>query len=187
VVVTGVPDGARAAVREIAVGTEAAAVDRVESPYYDVTDRYRLRWEEVRYAPGELRAVSYRDGRVIGEASVATADPPARLRLTAERAVMPASSDSLAYVVVEAVDEHGRLCPHAMDRVRFSVAGPASIAGIGNGDPLSLDPFQDDEHPLFHGKAVVILRGLDGQPGEAVLTATAPGMLDAMASITLTP
>ena len=48
-------------------------------------DRYRLRWEEAVYEPGEVKAVAYRDGQVLGEAVVRTAGPPAALRLTPDR------------------------------------------------------------------------------------------------------
>jgi hypothetical protein len=33
---------------------------------------------------------------------------------------------------------------------------------VGNGNPLSLDPFQADNRTLFYGKAMLILRAGDG-------------------------
>ncbi|USN98637.1 MAG: DUF4982 domain-containing protein [Phycisphaeraceae bacterium] len=155
----------------------------VDDPYYDVTNRYRLRWEDVVYEPGEIRAVAYRNGVKIGEDSVETAGPVARLRLTPEVATIRASDDSLAYVVIEAIDEQGRLCPHDGREVRFGVTGPAEIAGIGNGDPMCYDPFQDERHPLFNGRAVLILRGFSGRPGEITVTAEAAGVGPAEVSL----
>jgi len=57
--------------------------------------------------------------------------------------------------------------------VRFQIDGPATIAGIGNGNPLGMDPFQDARHPLFFGKAMVILRTQPGRAGTIRLTAEA--------------
>ncbi len=40
------------------------------------TERYRLMWPDVIYEPGELKAVAYKEGKVIGEAMVRTAGEP---------------------------------------------------------------------------------------------------------------
>jgi len=145
-------------------------------PYYRVIDRYRLRWEDVVYRPGEVRAVAYKDGKKIGEAVVRTAGPTAALRLTPEWTEMAADGQDLVYVLVEAVDAAGNLCPRDDRMVRFTVDGPAAIAGIGNGDPMGLDPFQDAQHPLFFGKAMLILRSVAGKAGEVRVTAAADGV-----------
>jgi len=139
-------------------------------------DRYRLRWEDMVYKPGELKAVAYRDGRKIGEAVMRTAGPPARIRLTPERPTMPVSGDELHYVLLEVLDARGAPCPLADNMIRFAVNGPARIAGIGNGNPLGLDPFTDDREALFHGKAMLILRATAGQSGPIRITATADGL-----------
>ena len=60
--------------------------------------------------------------------------------------------------------------------VQIAIEGPAVLAGIGNGNPLSLDPFQDAQHPLFSGKAASILRSVDGEPGSIRITASAQGL-----------
>ena len=45
-------------------------------------DRYRLRWNDVKYEPGELKVVVYDSGgNIAGEQSVRTASQPARLQL----------------------------------------------------------------------------------------------------------
>jgi len=154
---------------------ESQMLDGNLPPYYRVIDRYRLRWEDVIYEPGELKAVAYKDGRKIGAAVMRTAGGPARLRLTPDRAEIAADGDDLAYVLVEMADTDGNLCPLADNRVHFDVKGPATIAGIGNGNPLALDPFQDEYHPLFFGKAMLILRSRRGQTGPVTVSATAGG------------
>jgi beta-galactosidase len=157
-----------------------------ESSYYDPIYDYRLRWNDVIYEPGELKAVAYKNGQEIGTAVVRTAGRPASLRLTPDRTQLKASGDDLTYVLVEAVDEHGTLCPLADNLIRFRSEGPAEIAAIGNGNPLSLEPFQTNERKLFFGKAMLILRTIDGEAGDTKVIATSAGLLDGTASIQIT-
>jgi beta-galactosidase len=147
----------------------------LDGEYYAVVDRYRLRWMNVAYEPGELRAVAYKDGAVLGEAVMKTAGDPTELVLTPDRSEIAADGSDLSYVLVEAVDGSGNLCPLADDPVIFTVDGPAEIAGIGNGNPLSMEPFKSPQHSLFHGKAMLILRSLDGEPGSVKVIARADG------------
>jgi beta-galactosidase len=148
-------------------------------PYYAVIDKYRLRWMDVSYQPGELKAVAYKDGKKIGEDSVRTAGAPAKLRLTPDRFLIAASGQDLSYVLVEAVDKDGVLCPLANDSVQFTLTGPGEIAGVGNGNPQSLDPFQANHVKLFYGKAMLIVRSVPNQIGSVQVTATSKGLGDA--------
>jgi len=155
----------------------------VESEYYLPTYRYRLRWNDVVYEPGELKAVAYKDGRVIGEAVMRTAGAPARLRLTPDRTNLAATGEDLSYILVEALDEQGNLCPLADNLVRFSVRGPAEIAGVGNGNPMSFEPFQADYRKLFYGKAMLIVRTLEGRTGNVRIQAASDGLQEAAAEL----
>ena len=145
----------------------------VENDYYEVTYDYRLRWNEVAYEPGELRAVAYRDGEVIGEARIETAGTAAQLRLTADRPAIAADGEDLAFITVEALDAEGRPHPLADDLVHFTLSGPGEIAAVGNGNPLSFEPFQADRRQLFYGKALLIVRPLAGDGGPIAVRATA--------------
>jgi beta-galactosidase len=151
------------------------------------TYAYRLRWDDVVYEPGELRAVAYKDGEEIGSAVVRTAGEPAALRLTADRTELVSTGDDLCYVLVKAVDEHGKACPLADNLVRFSIDGPGEIAAVGNGNPLSIEPFQAHERRLFYGKAMLIVRTLEARPGEIRITARSKGLAEAHASCRVAP
>jgi beta-galactosidase len=157
--------------------------EKVESPYYEPTYKYRLRWNDVVYEPGELKAVAYKEGRPIGEAVTRTAGPLAAIRLTPDRRDLAATGEDLSYILVEAVDEKGALCPLADNAVRFEIQGPAEIAGVGNGNPLSLEPFQSDRRKLFHGKAMLIVRTREGKAGEIRVTAHSEGLAEGTASL----
>ena len=150
-------------------------------------DRYRLRWEDVQYEPGELQVVAYRDGQEIGRKTVRTASEPHALKLTPETRTMSSTGQSLTYILVEAIDKQGIPVPTSMNDVQFSVAGPATIAGIGNGDPMAYDPFSDDSHPLFYGKAMLIVRSKAAESGEIRISAQSDGLVSAQAVIRALP
>jgi beta-galactosidase len=179
---TDLPRRGQAGMREF--GVFAAPT---ESTYYAPIYDYRLRWNDVVYSPGELKAAAYKDGKEIGAAVVRTAGQPAAIRLTPDRARLTASGEDLCYVLVEAIDEHGTLCPLAENLVRFQVEGPAEIAAVGNGNPLSLEPFQAHERKLFFGKAVLILRTAAGQGGQLRISAQSDGLTEAQATCQAAP
>jgi beta-galactosidase len=144
-----------------------------------VRDRYALRWLDVPFEPGELKAVAYKGNRKLGTAVMRTAGEPAKLRLTPDRATLKADGDDLSYVLVEAVDEEGNFCPLAMNDVTFCLKGPAAIAGVGNGDHHFPAEFDGDHVTLFYGKAMLIVRTAEGQGGAIQVAANSDGLREA--------
>src|SRR4029079_17450610 len=83
---------------------------RTKNPNAEIVrDRYALRWMDVAYEPGELKAVAYRNGRKLGSAVLRTAGEPAKLRLTPDRKSLTADGDDLSYLLVEATDRDGNV------------------------------------------------------------------------------
>jgi beta-galactosidase len=161
---------------------------RVKNPNAEVVrDRYALRWLDVPYAPGKLEAVAFRKGRIIGREVVKTAGEPAKLRVTPDRKKLDASGEDLSYLLVEAVDQDGNLCPLAMNNVKFAVEGPAKIAGVANGDHHFPAEFVADHVQLFYGKAVVVIRAEEGKGGSIAVTATSGGLREAGVSLKSVP
>jgi len=154
-----------------------------DESYYDVVDLYRLRWNDVIYEPGQLKAVAYKNGKEIGQATMQTAAEPAKIRLTPDRDVIKADGYDLSYILVEMVDDKGNLCPLADNRINFSIAGPVEIAAVGNGDQTSLEPFQAEYRKLFYGKAMLIIRSKGKQTGMAKITASSDGVSAATVSV----
>ena len=134
------------------------------------TDRFRLIWNEVPYIPGELKAVAYKEGKKIGETEMKTAGEPIEIRLTPDRSTISSGGMDLSYILAEAIDRNGNLCPLADNRIDLEIKGPGTIAGVGNGNPQSLDPFQAGYVYLFNGKAMVIIRS-DFKQGNIEVTA----------------
>ena len=141
---------------------------------------------DVPYAPGKLKAVGIRAGRVVAEQELVTTGVPARLRLTADRSELSAEGQDLAYITVEAVDAEGRLNLNADQQVRFTLSGPGVIAGLGNGDGQSSGSYQGDTLTLFHGRGLVVVRS-SRTAGPIQLSATATGLSNASTSVTSRP
>lgn len=133
-----------------------------------------LEWA-VPYAPGELIAKVYRDGKVIATDKVATTGPAAALRLKVDRTSLIADSEDAVEVEVEVVDVQGRVVPTADDLVKFSVAGPGQVVGVGNGDPSSHEPDKASQRHAFNGLCMALVGSTDAG-GRITLTASAPGL-----------
>ena len=145
---------------------------------------YRLVWNDVVYAPGELRAVARAaDGSILQEAVVRTTGEPAAIRLDPEQTEISADGESLAFIRVLLVDPRGDVHPTASHRVAFTVEGPADLAAVANGDSTSLETFDQDHIRVFNGQALVVLRSRVGAAGTVRLAAAADHLVSA--SVTL--
>ena len=120
-------------------------------------DRYRLRWRDVVYQPGELKVVVYDEqGNKAGQKIVRTAGKPKKLLLEPECTTITADGNDLVFVTVSLVDKNGTLCPDASNRLQFSVTGAGTYKAACNGDATSLEPFTQPQMSLFHGQLVVV-------------------------------
>ena len=122
-------------------------------------DRYRLRWNDVKYEPGEIKVVTYdAQGNKIGEDVRHTAGKPVALVAKAETALHKADGEDLIYVRVSVADKKGIPVPTCQDDLTFSVSGEARFEAVCNGDATSLQSFKQPRMKLFNGELVVILR-----------------------------
>ncbi|MDY2591886.1 MAG: glycoside hydrolase family 2 TIM barrel-domain containing protein [Sodaliphilus sp.] len=122
-------------------------------------DRYRLRWQNVKYEKGEIKVVVYDEqGNKAGEKTVKTAGKPAKLQLTADRSTIAADGSDLAFITVSLTDKNGILCPDADHSLEFKVTGAATFNSVCNGDATSLEVFTEPTMKLFHGQLVVVVQ-----------------------------
>ena len=137
-------------------------------------DRYRLRWNDVKYEPGEVRVVVYDEkGNPCGEQTIRTAGKPARLQLDAwtQQPALQADGEDLAFVTVSLTDKLGTLIPNAADQLEFKVEGAGQFRAVCNGDATSLESFTKPTMKLFSGQLVVVLQAAK-HAGTLTLTVT---------------
>jgi beta-galactosidase len=147
---------------------------------------YRFRWDDVAYEPGELRVVTWKNGRSWAEATRRTTGPAARLDAAADRTEVKADAADLVFVKVTVADERGDLVPRGSPRIRFRVEGPGELVATDNGDPTDLEAFPSPERRAFHGLALAIVRPRDGVPGTITVHAEADGLTAGQAVIRAT-
>lgn len=117
-------------------------------------DRYRLRWNDVVYQPGELKVVAYdRNGAAALTKTVRTAGAPAKVTLEKRR------FGKLLFVTAKIVDANGTLCPDAADNLSVSCGRGLRFKAICNGDATSLESFVEPHMKAFHGQLVAIFEG----------------------------
>ncbi len=140
-------------------------------------DRYRLRWNNVKYEPGEIRVVTYNQyGEKVGEDVKRTAGEPTQMKFSVEtpdhepiacmvegctdehNLLLNADGNDLAFVTVSLLDKDGNECPLADDELTFEVTGAGTFKAACNGDATSLESFTQPQMKLFSGKLVVVVQ-----------------------------
>ena len=153
-------------------------------------DRYRLRWNNVKYEPGEIRVVVYdASGVRRGEVVRHTAGEPHHLAVEQQTldeyhgpSTLRADGDDMAFFVVSAVDKDGNLCPEAEASIQVEVSGAADFKGICNGDPTSFEVFTRPTMKLFKGQLVVGIIS-NRKKGTARISVQSPGLIAATAKL----
>jgi beta-galactosidase len=144
--------------------------------------RYRLLWQ-VPYQAGALTATAYTHGKAVAKDEMHTAGPAAVVRLAADRSVISADGDDLAFVTVRVEDRDGHLVPDADNLVSFEVTGAGRIAAVDNGNAATVEPFHADHRKAFNGMALLIVRSNAHEAGQIRVSASSARL--APAQITL--
>ena len=139
-------------------------------------DRYRLRWNEIIYQPGEVKVVAYNEnGESVAEKTIKTAGKPYKIKLEADRKTLSADGSDLSFITVSLVDKEGNLCPDAQHKLNFKVKGDGHFRAVCNGDATSLEPFVTPTMKLFNGQLVVVVQSNE-TPGTLCLQVSGTGL-----------
>ena len=149
---------------EVEVYTRAAAVrlllngEPVGEAAVDRSTEFKAVFK-VPYAPGTLKAVALdASGSPLAEAVLTTAGEAVRLRLTPDRTVLDADGQSLAYILVEAVDRQGHVVPDAAIPAELRLSGAGSLLAAGSADLTDLEPLPSARLTTWHGRAMIVVR-----------------------------
>ena len=153
---------------------------------FGVWDRaYRLRWDDVRYEPGILKVVVYKDGKEWAHDTVKTTGAPARLVLEAESRTVASDGEDVCYVNVSVRDAEGLVVPNAKLPVSFALEGLGEIVATDNGDETDFSDFHSPSRSTFNGWAQAIVRANRGAVGVLRLTASSDGLNPCTAEIAI--
>jgi len=133
----------------------------------------------VGYVPGTLSAVSYdASGQVAAKQTIQTTGDPVAISLSIEfpaNTSIRADNQDVALIRVVVTDANGLEVPTASNLINFSVTGPGSLYGVGNGDPGCHEPDKGNSRSLFNGLARAIVQSTT-TPGSITLTASSNGL-----------
>ena len=150
--------------------------DTVGSTRFLRQQRYRLMWMDTKYEPGTVKVVAYdENGNAVAETEMHTAGKPHHIELVADRNRIKADGKDLSFVTVKVVDKDGNLCPLADNEITFKVKGKGYYRAGANGDPASLESFQEPHMHVFSGMMTAIVASTE-EPGKITLEATAKGL-----------
>lgn len=145
------------------------------SDFYNMAAQF-----SVKYEAGTLSAKAYdADGNEItdtlGTKTVKTnSDQGSVLKVTPEKTEIQADGTSLAYISVDILDKDGEFASQARNNISFSLSGNGEIAGVDNGNPSTIDKYQQKSVltsattaniDAFSGKALVIVRSAETAGG----------------------
>ena len=141
--------------------------------------QYRRKWDSVRYEPGELRAVAYKQGKEWAECERHTTGEAQAISLSPHKTTIKSDGYDLVMVRVSLTDSHGREVPTAEPLLTASLQGPGKIVATDNGDPTSLQSFADTSRKAFNGLLLVIVKAQRGAKGKLTLTVKSDGLQSA--------
>lgn len=145
-------------------------------------DIYHVFWR-IPYKKGTLKAVSYKDGKVVLSKEIKTTGDPVSIRLTADRQTITADGKDLSFITVEALDENGNPVPVADNMIKFFIEGDGAIIGTDNGDPTDSNSLKKLSRKLFSGKALAVVQS-NKKSGKIILKAKSEGLKEATIEIT---
>jgi beta-galactosidase len=144
---------------------------------------YRIRWDDIRYEPGELKAIAYKNGDKWAEEVVSTSLEPFSLQMEADRTRIISDGEDLSFITVSVIDSEGRFVPDAVRSIHFTIEGSGEIVATDNGNAADMTPFHSHTRETFSGQCLAIVRGDRDNPGTISIKAESPGLKES--SITL--
>ena len=138
-------------------------------------DSLHVMWR-VKYQPGIIRAVSRKAGKVVLSKEIKTAGEPAKIQLIADRKAIKANGEDISFVTVKVLDKNGNLVPNADHLIQFKLKGAGFIAGVDNGNPVSMEPFKASHRKAFNGQCLVIIQSTEKR-GRITLEASADNLV----------
>lgn len=137
---------------------------------------FRLQWDSVRYEPGTVKVIAYKDGKEWSKAKIQTAGKAEKLQMEADRATIDGGRSELVFVSVKVTDKKGTLVPQSEALIDFSVEGAGEIVSTDNGNAIDFTSFQSHSRKAYNGMALVIVKAKKGAQGAIRINASSKGL-----------
>jgi beta-galactosidase len=137
---------------------------------------YRLKWDSVRYQPGELKLIAYKNGVKWAEDVMRTTEKASQLSAVADRPAVQANGTDLIFITVRIEDKNKLPVPRSNNQLNFSIEGPGKIVATDNGDAASHELFQTKSKKAYNGLCLVIVAADKGATGSFTVKAESKGL-----------
>lgn len=146
--------------------------------------KYTATWD-VPYQAGSLKAIGYSGNKKVNETVLQTADEPVQINMSADRIQLKPDGQDLSYITIELTDARGVRNPKSENLIQFQIAGPGTIVGVGNANPVSTESYQLPQRKAWQGKCLVIIKS-NKESGEITLKASGDGLKSAAVNLKVT-
>lgn len=137
---------------------------------------FRLIWDNVIYQPGNVKVITYKNGKPWAEDEIETTGTARKILLSTDRSTLKRGTDDLAFITITVADEANRKVPTACLPLKIDVMGCGELVATDNGDPTSFTPFQSPERASFNGLALAIVRGKKDAKGKLKIQVSGEGL-----------
>ncbi len=141
-----------------------------------LNEDFRLVWDSIKYEPGTVKVIAYKNGKEWATDLVKTTGGAAKLSISADRSIIGSDGSDLAYITLKVEDKDGLTVPRSHPLIKFEVDGPGEIVATDNGDATSFVSFKSDERPAFNGMELVIVRAKKRMKGKFTVKANSDGL-----------
>lgn len=161
------------------VGTKGLGYPRIgaQNNWFEGRNTYRTTNDlhlsfDVPYEPGELKAVGYREGKIVAEKILRTTKEAERLSAKAD--VNCIKPGGLVQIEISVTDLDGLQVPTAEFTVGIKIDGPAHLVGMDAGNLKDLSLYTATERKMFAGALLAVVMA-DG-PGRVSITFESEGL-----------
>lgn len=130
---------------------------------------------KVDYTPGTLTAEGVNGDKTIERIELNSAGEVTDIKITADQNRISGNGQDLTFITIECIDSNSIVNPTADNLLTVDTKGPIELIGLGNGDIKDEDPYFDNRHKVWKGRALAVIRSKKGSGnGTVTVTATLP-------------
>lgn len=114
-------------------------------------DEMQCQWL-VKWQPGTLKAVGYKDNKIVSEEIIRTANTPSKIKLSIDGEPLKDTKNDIVQVRVTTTDNKDEFYPYGENRTYFNVIGVGRIKALDNGSPVDVEQHVGPNHrKAFYG------------------------------------
>jgi beta-galactosidase len=142
--------------------------------YPGETNFHNVTFRNILIEKGILSATGRKNGQAVTE-KITMAGDPARIRLTSSHTRMPADRSSVAIITADIVDSEGNHVYGATNTIKWTVTGPANLAGPETYES-DINKHHQMDGTMYTDMPVANIVRSHGDPGKIKVTVSASGL-----------